>query len=311
MAKISALTIVFLVIGISVRADEIAVKTIKETGMVSVRLADKPVATYQLEPEKNTKLSVASGCYFHPLMTPGGIAVTEVGPADHPHHRGVFLAWVEMHGKQDADFWGWGEHAPKKNRRIVNRDVTKLLAGSTGGFAAINEWLAENEVVLDEQLRAKVRVVDGMNVLDLEYTLTSTADLKLARWAFSGFCVRIRIDGKLEAHGPAGLVDLPNPSHVKPETDWPAAAWYAYALRDVTGAGGKTIGLAVVDHPKNPPSLWHNHRAIGMINPCIVAPGEVTLKVGGPLVLRYRVLTFDGDLPRAAVARSADEFRKN
>ncbi len=305
------MTFLLLIGGCVACAKEIALKTIREAETLSIRRADDAVATYQLTPEKNTKLSVESGCYFHPLMTPAGVAITEVAPADHPHHRGVFLAWVEMHGKQDADFWGWGEHAPKKNRRIVNRDVTKMLAGARGGFVATNQWLAENEVVLDEQLRADVRVVDGMNVLDLEYTLTPTAELKLARWAFSGFCVRTRIDGQLEAHGPAGLVDLPNPSHVKPESDWPAAAWYAYLLRGVAGAGGKTIGVAVVDHPKNPPSLWHNHREIGMINPCIVAPGAVTLKAGDPLVLRYRVVAFDGDLPREAIARSADEFRKN
>ncbi len=310
MAKWVWFTFIVLVAGRLLIAEEPPLKTMKDGAAISIKHGDKVVAVYQLQPQKNTKLSVESGCYFHPLMTPAGVAVTEVGPADHPHHRGVFLAWVEMHGRKHADFWGWGEHAPKNDRRIVNRDVTQMLAGATGGFVATNQWLADDEVVIDEQLRADMRAEDGANVLDLEYTLTAAADVKLARWAFSGFCVRTRLDGKLEAHGPAGLVDLPNPSHVKPESDWPAAAWYAYLLRDV-GAGGKTIGVAVVDHPKNPPSLWHNHRAIGMINPCIVAPGEVTLKVGDPLVLRYRVLTFDGDLPREAIARSADEFRKN
>ncbi|MEO6437420.1 MAG: DUF6807 family protein [Tepidisphaeraceae bacterium] len=283
-----------------------------EDATISIKNPDgKVVATYQLKPEKNTKLSVESGCYFHPLVTPGGVAVTEVGPADHPHHRGVFLAWVEMHGKKDADFWGWGEHAPTKDRRIVNRGVSDVRGGEGGGFVAKNAWLAENEAVLEEQLRADARSVDGVNVLDLEYTLTATADLKLTRWAFSGFCVRMRLDGKLEAHGRDGIVNLPNPIHLDPESDWPAAAWYAYVLRDVAGAGGKTVGVAVVDHPKNPPSLWHNHRDIGMINPCIVAPSEVVLKAKQPLVLRYRVLAFDGELPRETIARLAEAFRKN
>ncbi|MEO6435521.1 MAG: DUF6807 family protein [Tepidisphaeraceae bacterium] len=307
MTKVLSFTFIAFVACSLAFAEKLLLTTIKENAAVSVKQGDKLVAAYQLQPEKNINLSVESGCYFHPLMTPAGVAVTEVGPADHPHHRGVFLGWVEMHGKKDADFWGWGEHAPKKDRRIVSREVSDLRTGDAGGFVARNEWLAENEVIIAERLTAQVRAVDGANVLDLEYTLTPTADTKLPRWAFSGFCVRTRLDGKLEAHSPEGVVNLPNPSHVKPESDWPAAAWYAYQLSGV--ADGKTVGVAVVDHPKNPPSLWHNHRAIGMINPCIVAPSEVTLKADQPLVLRYRVLAFDGELPRELVTRLAKEFR--
>ena len=35
----------------------------------------------------------------------------------------------------------------------------------------------------------------------------------------------------------------------------------------------------------------------------------VTLKPAEPLVLRYRVLTFDGELPAADIKRLAEEFR--
>src|SRR6266853_931755 len=53
-----------------------------------------------------------------------------------------------------------------------------------------------------------------------------------------------------------------------------------------TLADGKQIGAAVLNHPKNPPTLWHNHPDIRMINPCIVATAEVELKGGKPLGLR-------------------------
>jgi hypothetical protein len=67
-------------------------------------------------------------------------------------------------------------------------------------------------------------------------------------------------------------------------------------------------GVAVIDHPKNPPSLWHNHRGVRMLNPCIVAPGEVELKAGKPLVLRYRVVAHDGPTPRELMDRLAKEW---
>src|SRR5688500_12187441 len=63
---------------------------------------------YELNPGVHKNLTVQSACYFHPFTTPAGMVVTEVAPDDHPHHRGIFFAFVEMHGEKDADFWGWG-----------------------------------------------------------------------------------------------------------------------------------------------------------------------------------------------------------
>src|SRR4051812_11135592 len=53
------------------------------------------VLRYQLAPPTNRPTAFESGCYFHPVKTPSGRVLTEVSPADHPHHRGIFLAWVE------------------------------------------------------------------------------------------------------------------------------------------------------------------------------------------------------------------------
>jgi hypothetical protein len=266
------------------------------------------VSQYQLKPPVGSKLSVESGCYFHPVTTPNGVVVTEVAPSDHPHHRGIFLAWVEMHGKADADFWGWGEHAPKKDRRIVNRDISDVLSkGDRASFTAKNEWLAESDVVIAEQLQSSVRREAPANILDLTYTITAGDDVTLSRWAFSGFCVRVRKDGKLQAEGPDGPVMLANPKHTEPASDWPAARWYGYTL---TLADGTVVGAAVLDHPKNPPSLWHNHRDVRMLNPCIVAPAAVTLKAGVPLVLRYAVVVYDGSTPRPLLEKLAKEWAR-
>ena len=140
----------------------------------------------------------------------------------------------------------------------------------------------------------------------MTYTLTADADLKLSQWAFSGFCVRTRGDGKVEAFGREGTVSLANPVHTKPESDWPDAPWYDFTIRLDDGT---VAGVAVINHPDNPRTLWHNHRQIRMINPCIVAPGAVTLKAKTPLVLKYRVVAHDGEAPRELLGKLAREWR--
>jgi hypothetical protein len=290
-------------------ADESRAVSIEQTAD-AVTLETKSgqtVLRYQLKGGADKNLSVSSACYFHPFTTPAGVTITEVAPTDHPHHRGIFLAFVEMHGKFDADFWGWGEHAPTDGRVIVNRSVT---AGQDKNpvITARNEWTADDKVVIEEKLvAALLHPHQSASVLDLQYTLTPTADTTLSQWAFSGFCVRTRKDAKLTAIGPKGEVKLPNPSHLKPESDWPAEPWYAYELQF---AGEKIAGVAVVDHPQNPPSLWHNHRDIRMLNPSIVAPAAVKLSAEKPLVLRYRVVAYDGRTPSEEINRLASEFAK-
>jgi methane monooxygenase PmoA-like len=250
------------------------------------------ILRYQLTKPPGTKLSVESACYFHPLTTPKGVVVTDVAPDDHLHHRGIFLAWVEMHGKKDADFWGWGEKAPKKDRRIVNREVTDLKGGS---FRVRNEWLAEESVMLSEELAVSIRTQGDARILDLGYALTADEEVQVSQWAFSGFCARARKDGKTVIEGPDGVVNRPTPSHLDPKTAWPDARWYAcsFELPD-----GRKAGVAVINPASNPKAGWYNAKSIAMLNPSVTAPGPLTLAPKAPLKLSYRVVAYDGPTPR-------------
>ncbi len=167
----------------------------------------------------------------------------------------------------------------------------------------------DKHLILREHLEAEL-VSDSKtaNILDLTYTLTPQSNVTLSRWAFSGFCVRTRKDARLTAYSPSGEVKLPNPSHLQPDTDWPASSWYAYELRF---DDGRVAGVALVDHPKNPPALWHNHREVRMLNPSIVAPGELKLKAEEPLVVRYRVAAYDGQTSIDHLNGLAKDFRES
>lgn len=295
-------------LGASARAaagtDPALASTLTEAAL-EVRLpSGSEILRYHRRPPAGTPIQ--SGAFFHPLATPSGVVVTDLSPDDHPHHRGVFLGWVEMHGAKDADFWGWGAHAPTKDRRILNESVRQArIGGSVVQFAARNRWEAEGTTVLTEDLAARLRVEGDLSILDLDYRLKPAADLTLARWAFSGFCLRMRKDGEGGLHSPAGPVTLPDPVHTKPETDAPDAAWYAAAL---VLPDGRKCGGAVINHPANPPTLWHNPRSIRMLNPCVVAPGALTWKAGSTVRLRYRVVAFDGGLPTERLNALASEW---
>jgi hypothetical protein len=268
------------------------------TEAVVVKCDGKEVLRYQLQKPADSKLTVESACYFHPLTTPSGVVLTDVAPDDHKHHRGIFLAWFEMHGKKDADYWGWGQYSPVKDRLIVNRSHLTQAQGALGVLRLKNEWMAEDIMLVKEELLASISKQGPANILDLIYILSVDADVTLPQRAFSGFCLRARKDGKATVEGPEGEIKLPAPNHLKPETDWPAQRWYGLAI---TLPDGTKLGGAVINHPKNPASLWHNPVSNRMINPCVIAPKELVLKAGAPLMLQYRVLAWDGAIPRKVV----------
>ena len=278
-----------------------------EYGMVLKTPDGRTVFRYMTRKPADTKLSANSVCCLYPVKTPAGEEVVDFAPSDHPHHRGVFLAWHAIDGKTAADFWGWGEWAPTKDRLITNRSIKLVKADAQHAELAVrNDWIAEGEVLVEEALAIIARQVKGAYVIDLSFELTPKADLTLRQTAFGGLCAKCRKDGKAVYTSPRGQVEMPNPHHLKPETDWPAAAWYDYTTEL---AGGKKVGIAVLDHPGNPPTLWHNLAPISMLNPCIVAKGPVRLQAGKPLHLRYRLVVHDGPPPAEVLGRLSTEFR--
>lgn len=300
------LAAVVLTLGLGAYAEGYALNVTPER--VAVEGADgAEVLVYNRIVPADVELTVDSGGFFHPFNTPEGVAVTGLRPEDHLYHRGIFMAWFEMRGELEADFWGWGEHAPTEDRVIMSRAISEVTAAADEArFTAENDWVAEDTVMVHERLEATVRQMAEGNVADLEYTITPTADTTLPQRAFSGFCFRTRIDGAIQPHDPDGEVDLPPVSHVDPESNWPGRPWYAYTI--VLEDEDAEIGAAVIDHPDNPESHWHNSVGIGMLNPVIVSPGEIQLEAGEPFTLRYRAVTFDGDVPVGLLNSLAEEW---
>jgi hypothetical protein len=297
-----------------------------EHGMILKAPDGRVVFRYMTKKPKVTNLAANSVCCFHPLNTPSGERLTDLAPGDHHHHRGVFLAWHTMGFREKADFssfgplgptygwnisrgdfWGWGEFAPTKGRVIKNREVK--LVGANAEVAELkirNDWVTNEKVMMTEATSAKLREQDGVYVIDLDYNLTPVVDLILNHTAFGGFCVRARNDGESYYATCDGKVLLPDPHYSVPELNWPAANWYDYTIKL---NNGKTVGCAVLDHPDNPPSTWHNPRYVWMVNPCIAAAGPFTVEKGDSLSLRYRLVVHDGPTPVGLLEGLSNEWQ--
>jgi hypothetical protein len=274
--------------------------------------AGRVVFSYLTSKPEGVPLAGNSVCCIHPFNTLGGERTTDIAPPDHRDHRGIFFAWHDMtftrNGQtQKADFWGWGRFAPIEGRVIRNRSVRLLSAGPDSAQVGVtNDWMIGSEVVLTEDSTIRASEDQGARVLDLTYRFTSAYDVTLNRMAFTGFCFRCRKDGPYVFADTGGEVTLPNSSATDPATDWPARDWYSHS---VTLPDGKVLASAVIDHPGNPPSLWHGARGVSFLNPCIAAPAAVNISSGQPLTLRYRAVAHDGAFPAGWLDQMAAKWR--
>lgn len=255
-----------------------------------------PAFTYWLQKPEGSACASPNAAYFHPVTTPSGIVLTDLAPDDHLHHRGVFVSWLEVRNKiGEGDFWGWGKFA-KLEGRIIRPSGTISTSSSNQQvqFSATQDWLAEQTPILHEKLVTKVDKVENAMVYDLTYEFSAKEDTTLGQHAFSGFTFRARKDAEIQALDSSGVVSLAAPHHLKPESNWPDRPWYAFEL---TLKDGKKVGFAILNGKANPKTTWHNITKIGMMNPCIIAPGPVKIDAKQGLRLNYKIVAFDGETP--------------
>jgi hypothetical protein len=284
---------------------------------------------YLTKKPEGTALTIDSTACFHPVNSPSGERITAFAPDDHPHHRGIFFGWHDAEFRTPitsrgptsplfgwnitkADFWGWGVYASREGRVIQTKSIQLNSADAKAATVEIhNDWTirgnnGSSRTWATEKLVATTSEREGVYVMDLTYTVTPVVDYVLFKNAFGGFDLQARKDGQSYYTNSDGPVKYRDAHYSVPESDWPAATWYGYVI---TLANGKTVGAAVLDHPSNPPSLWHGSRGLWMLNPSITAFGTITIHPDQPLTLRYRVVAHDGATPTALVDKLSDEWR--
>lgn len=274
--------------------------------------AGRTVLGYLTRKPEGVPLAGNSACCIHPLNTPAGERVTDLAPADHRDHRGIFFAWHNVQFTRHdeilrGDFWGWGRFAPTEGRAIVNRDLR--LAGADDRMAEIvvrNDWTIDGKPVMEEGVTIRTSLEDDARVVDLQFRLASEYDVTVNRMAFTGFCFRCRKDGEYTFRDSNGEVTLPNSGATDPDSNWPPRAWYSHTVKLTTG---RTISAAVIDHPQNPESSWHGARGVSFLNPCISASKAVLIPARQPFVLRYRAVVIDGAFPDGLLDRMSARWR--
>lgn len=140
---------------------ELMIVPVKEKDELVVYSGGDKVLAYHYEtqlPPEGTAYEYRRSGFIHPLWSPSGIVLTDIQPADHPHHYGIMNPWTKttFEGKE-VDFWNLG----KGQGTVRFKTFSSFVRGAVfGGFQLVQEHLVFHpgyeKVALNEDLSVKV-----------------------------------------------------------------------------------------------------------------------------------------------------------
>jgi hypothetical protein len=261
--------------------------------------------------------------YCYPLIGPGDVAMTRNWPMkdtpgeehDHPHHRSLWFAHGAING---YDFWS----EQKAFGKTVHEDFLEVTSSTKAGvIRERNKWVAADGTVVctDERtLRFYNPGRASERLMDFEITLkASNGELTFGDTKEGTMAVRLAETMRLK--GKAGKGHIVNSAGVRDGQTWgKRAEWCDY----YGPVEGRTVGIAIFDHPKNPrhPTWWHV-RDYGLFaaNPFgqhdfeslpDKTAGNLVVPAGKSVTFRYRFYLHEGDEQQAKVAEKYQQYVK-
>lgn len=278
---------------------------------VFVREGDSPVLFYQTQ-TKSRDGAFPRANYIHPLYGIDGSVMTEDFPEDHLHHRGIFWTWHQIlaGGKSLGDAWAC-ENISWKVQSIepeMNQDGDLLLHVNTLWESSL--WVSqdgENEPFMEENTRVTIHPQkDNYRQFDFMISLKAlTSDLKIGgsddEKGYGGFSVRMRLPEDIEFSSEGQTV--------QPITNQIAAGPWMKMEGSLGKDGGKS-GIVMICHPQNPsyPETWILRAKNSMQNAVFPGREPVAIPREVPLVLKYTLLVYEGDISTGQIQETISQL---
>lgn len=265
-------------------------------GGIELTDLDAKVFRYQRE-TKSAQGKFPRANYVHPLYDPDGNELTEDGPPDHLHQRGVFWAWHQLLVDDKPVCDPWVTTDTVWDVREAKTDVTR----NSAELKLLVEWKSPKWLAADGSQKPLVKEAttitahplrDGHRAIDFSIALLALEpQLKIGGSTddkgYGGFSPRLRL--------PKGVTFLAKEGEIQPQYGpMTPGAWV-----DVSapfGSDDKPSGVSMLCHNTLPvfPPPWVLRKAKSMQNPVYPGATAALLPTDKPLVLNYRLVVHRG-----------------
>jgi hypothetical protein len=288
------------------------VKITKGDGKLRIDIDGQHFADYVFEG--------SSRPFLFPLIGPNGAKLTRSWPIvdgvpdedhDHPHHKSLWWAHGDMNG---VDFWAEG----KDSGKTVHQEFTAIESGKVGVIKSRNNYVTKDGKTICTDERT-LRIYPGRDgrTFDFEITLHAGPEGLTFGDTKEG-TMSLRLAETMRLKGKVGKGHIINSEGVRDGDTWgKRAKWVDY----YGPVDGKTVGVAIFDHPSNPrhPTWWHV-RDYGLFgaNPFGLhdfekkekGAGDLKVKAGEKITFKYRFYLHPGDEKQGKVNEEFDRYVK-
>lgn len=272
--------------------------------------------------------------FLYPIIGHGGAPMSRNYPMkdvpgetqDHPHHRSLYYGHGSVNG---VDFWA---ESAGKSGKIVHDAFLEVTSGATTGvIRARNKLVTVDGKTIGTDVRTiRIHKTPHGPMIDFDITHhASHGDLVFNDTKEGTMAIRLaetlvlrkhpgRAKGTAKAKASRqGDGRIVNSEGVRDGATWgKRAKWVDY----YGPVNGRTVGVAIFDHPSNPrhPSWWHvRDYGLFAVNPFGVhdferlenpAAGDFKVPSGKSVTFRYRFFFHAGDEKAGRVAERYDEY---
>ncbi|MHC4483177.1 MAG: DUF6807 domain-containing protein, partial [Planctomycetota bacterium] len=277
------------------------VEFVKGDDKIGVMIGDKHFTNYLYRNELTKPI-------LYPVYTPSGIMVNRGYPlvevegesTDHPHHAGIFFTYDRVN---DDGFWNNTTSPPQ----VKHVKVTKMKGGTgKGKLSTVMHWIGKSGKVLLEEKRNMVFLVgEEEYIIDFSINLTAPDTKVIFKDTKEGMFA-IRVADWLREKGGSGRYLNSNGDETENNVWGKRAKW----VRLQGEKDGKTIGIAILNHPRsvNYPTYWHARRyglfsanPLGQYdfekkwNPQTAKPLNFALEPGEVAHFRFQTVIYEGE----------------
>ena len=261
----------------------------------------RPVLTYQAEPgdlpRADIKPIYKRGGFIHPLITPGGLLVTDSYATNHLHQHGIWSAWTKTKfDGREPDFWNMGQGKATVEFVSLGSSWSGVVhAGFVAQHRQVDLTSGTPVPAVNERWELKLyRTGSGarpvwMFDLTIRQQCASNVPLELPLYHYGGLGYR----GHEQWNGAAKTLFVTSEGVTdRIKANESRARWC-----DVGGlVDGQRAGTAILSHPDNfrapQPIRAHPTEPFFCYAPSQL--GDWAIKPGDNYVARYRFVVHDG-----------------
>lgn len=298
------------------KQSEASLMTVEDTRKaLIVKKAGKNILQYNyahVEPPAGADPAYGRSGFIHPAYSPGGNILTTIQPKDHYHHYGIWNPWTRVQYDGNMyDLWNLKD----KQGTVKARDIQATYQGSifSGYTANLDHYIftpSDEKIILNEQWKIKAwNITDGY-LWDFESHLIPSTPLPvlLKEYRYAGFGYRATEEWTRE-----NCEMFTSEGKTRQQIDGSTARWIYITGDTKTGRSG----LLFLGHPANynspePLRIWDENanggRGDAFINFAPTKNKDWKLVPGQSYVLRYRVLSYEGEMTQARANQLWNDF---